>query len=142
MAQAEIHEVLSVSKDKLWEAITRYEDYPKFVDGCKSVKVERKSAGHARASYHVSMMKEINYTLDHKEDREKGLVEWELVDSDMFKKNVGRWEIKDAGGGKTDVKYFVEVEFKVSVPSFVLNPLVKKSLPGMIKSFEKQAQKA
>ena len=76
MAQAEIHEVLTVDKGKLWDAIVRYEDYPKFVDGCTGVKVERKGAGHARATYNVSMMKDVTYTLDHKEDKDKGVVEW------------------------------------------------------------------
>ena len=142
MAQAENHEVLPVAKDKLWDAIVRYEDYPKFVDGCTGVKVERKADGHARATYKVSMMKDVTYTLDHKESKDQGVVEWNLVDSDFFKKNTGRWELKDVGGGKTDVKYMLDVEFKMPVPGFILNGLVKKSLPGMIKSFEKQAKKA
>jgi ribosome-associated toxin RatA of RatAB toxin-antitoxin module len=142
MAQAEFHEVLNVSKDKLWDAIVRYEDYPKFVEGCRGVKVERKGTGQARASYDVSMMKDVKYTLDHREDKDKGVIEWSLVDSDFFKKNDGRWELKDAGAGKTDVRYTLEVEFKVPVPGFILNGLVKKSLPGMVKSFEKQAKKA
>jgi ribosome-associated toxin RatA of RatAB toxin-antitoxin module len=142
MAQAEIREVLPVAKDKLWEAIVRYEDYPKFVDGCTRVKVERKATGHARVTYNVSMMKDVTYTLDHKEDKEKGTVEWTLVDSDTFKKNTGRWELKDAGAGKTEAQYKLEVEFKIPVPGFILNGLVKKSLPAMVKSFEKQAKKA
>jgi ribosome-associated toxin RatA of RatAB toxin-antitoxin module len=142
MAQAEIHEVVAVSKDKLWDTIIRYEDYPQFVDGCTGVKVERNSAGQARATYQVSMMKNLYYTLDHKEDKDRGVVEWTLMDSDLLKKNTGRWELKDAGPGKTDVKYSLEIEFKVPVPGFVLNGLVKKSLPGMLKSFEKQAKKA
>jgi ribosome-associated toxin RatA of RatAB toxin-antitoxin module len=142
MAQAEVREVLTVDKNKLWDTITRYEDYPKFVDGCTAVKVERKGAGAARATYNVSMMKDVTYTLDHKEDKDRGVIEWTLVESDFFKKNVGRWELRDAGAGKTDVLYALEVEFKVPVPGFILNGLVKKSLPGMVKSFEKQAKKS
>ena len=34
MAQAEIHEVLTVDRDKFFDAVTKYEEYPKFVDGC------------------------------------------------------------------------------------------------------------
>jgi ribosome-associated toxin RatA of RatAB toxin-antitoxin module len=142
MAQAEIHEVLSVSKEQLWDTIVRYEDYPKFVDGCTQVKVERKSAGHARVTYHISMMKDVVYTIDHKEDQDKGVVEWSLVESDAFKKNSGRWQIAEAGTGKTDVQYRLELEFKIPVPGFILNGLIKKQLPSMVKSFEKQARKA
>jgi ribosome-associated toxin RatA of RatAB toxin-antitoxin module len=141
MANAEIHEVLPVGLDKLWDTIVRYEEYPKFVDGCTSVKVERKGTGHARATYHVSMMKDVTYTLDHKEDKEKGVVEWSLVESDAFKKNTGRWELRSAGPDKTDVRYSLDVDFKIPVPGFILNGLVKKSLPGMLKNFEKQAKK-
>jgi ribosome-associated toxin RatA of RatAB toxin-antitoxin module len=57
MAQAEFHEVLSVDKDKLFSVITKYEDYPKFVDGCTAVKVDRKSPNQALVTYNVSMMK-------------------------------------------------------------------------------------
>jgi ribosome-associated toxin RatA of RatAB toxin-antitoxin module len=141
MAQAEFHEVLTVNKDKLWDTIVRYEDYPKFVEGCTAVKTERKGAGQARATYKVSMMKDITYTLDHKENKDSGVIEWVLIDSDFFKKNTGRWELKDAGPGKTDVKYTVDVEFKIPVPGFMLNRLVKGSLPAMVKSFEKQSKK-
>jgi ribosome-associated toxin RatA of RatAB toxin-antitoxin module len=140
MAHAEIKETLGVSKDKLWDAITRYEDYPKFVDGCTAVKVERKSAGHARVTYSVSMVKDITYVMDHKEDKEKGIVSWSLVESDFFKKNDGHWNIKDSGADKTAVDYQVEVEFKIPVPGFMLKGLINKNLPSMIKSFEKQAK--
>lgn len=141
MAEAQIHEILAVDRDKLFEVITRYENYPAFVDGCKKVIVERKGPGQARATYHVSMMKDVVYTLDHKENREAGRVEWTLVESDMFKQNTGFWEIKQAGTGKTDVQYGINVEFKIPVPSLILNRLVKGSLPAMVKSFEKQAKK-
>ncbi len=140
MASAEFHELLSVDKDKLYSVITRYEDYPQFVDGCKSVQVERKGAGRARVTYHVSMMKDITYTLDHEEDPASGKVLWQLVESDFFKKDTGRWELKQLGPGKTDVLYVLDVEFKIPVPGLILNRLVKGSLPSMVKSFEKRAK--
>jgi ribosome-associated toxin RatA of RatAB toxin-antitoxin module len=140
MAQAEIKEVLKVDKDKLFDVITRYEDYPKFVDGCNSVQVERKGPGHARVTYQISMMKDFSYILDLREDREKGRVEWTLVESDMFKVNNGLWELKEAGSGKTEAFYKLEVEFKIPVPGLILNRLVKGNLPSMLKSFETQAK--
>jgi ribosome-associated toxin RatA of RatAB toxin-antitoxin module len=143
MATAEIKEVLSVNKDKLWDAIVRYEDYPSFVEGAESVEVQRKGAGKARAKYHVSMMKkDINYTLDHVENKDTGVIEWTLVESDFFKKNSGRWTLKAAGADKTEITYSLDVDFKISVPGFILNPLIKSSLPAMVKSFEKQAKKS
>lgn len=142
MASAEIHEVLPVDKEKLYRVITGYEHYPKFVDGCTKTQVERKGPGHARVTYNISMMKDVTYTLDIREDLATGVIEWTLVESDTFKKNSGRWDLKTVGPGKTDVRYSLDIEFKIPVPGFILNRLVKGSLPTMIKNFEKQALKA
>lgn len=141
MAQAVFHEVVSADKDKLFQAIVRYEDYPKFVEGCSRVKVERPAAGKARVSYDVSMIKDISYTLDHVEDAAKGMMEWKLVSSDFIKLNTGRWELKSVGPGRTDLFYQIDIEFKIPVPGMILSRLVKSSLPSMVKSFATQAQK-
>jgi ribosome-associated toxin RatA of RatAB toxin-antitoxin module len=74
MAKAEIHEIVSADKDKLFQAISRYEDYPQFVDNCKSAKVERKGSGKARVAYYVSLIKDVNYVLDHTEDAAAGIL--------------------------------------------------------------------
>ncbi len=140
MAQAEIREKLNVDAEKMFQAITRYEEYPKFVEGMKNAKCDRTQAGKVRVVYEVNMMKDIIYTLDHIEDATKRTVKWTLVESDTFKKNDGMWEIKDLGSGKCEAFYSLDVDFKIPVPGFILNRLVKGSLPAMIKSFEKRAR--
>jgi ribosome-associated toxin RatA of RatAB toxin-antitoxin module len=142
MAHAEHREVLNVPFQKLWSVITKYEDYPSFVEGCTKVVVDRSKPGNVRATYSVSMMKDITYTLDHREDQAQGRIEWTYVDSDFFKANSGHWLLKDLGNGKTDATYSLDVDFKIPVPGFILNRLVKGSLPGMVKSFEKKALKS
>jgi ribosome-associated toxin RatA of RatAB toxin-antitoxin module len=140
MAQAEHKQVVAVDREKFFKAITKYEDYPSFVDGCNGVEVERKGPGEARTHYKMNIMRDVNYTLDHKEFPEQGKMEWSLVKSDMLKKNIGRWELTSVGEGKTEVKYSIEIEFNIPVPGFILNQLVKSSIPSMIKSFEKRAK--
>jgi ribosome-associated toxin RatA of RatAB toxin-antitoxin module len=140
MAKAEIHEVVSVDRDKLFQAISRYEDYPQFVEGCKAARVERKGTGKARVTYHVSLIKDVNYILDHSEDPAAGIVSWTMVESDTFKVNNGSWTLTSAGPGKTDVHYELEVEFKIYVPGMILNKLIKGPLPSMVKSFVDRAQ--
>jgi ribosome-associated toxin RatA of RatAB toxin-antitoxin module len=141
MAKAEIHEIVNADKDKLFQAISRYEDYPQFVENCKSAKVERKGSGKARVAYHVSLIKDVRYVIDHTEDAQAGTVSWSLVESDTFKTNNGRWELKSLGPGKTDVKYFLELDFKIPVPGLILNRLIKGPLPSMVKSFVDRANK-
>ena len=140
MAQAEHKQVVSVDSAKFFKAITQYEEYPKFVEGCNGVQVERKGSGEARTTYKMNIMKDISYTLDHKESADQKKMEWSLVKSDTLKKNIGRWELTPLGEGKTEVKYAIEIEFNIPVPGFVLNQLVKSSIPSMIRSFEKRAK--
>lgn len=142
MAKAELTQVLDVNYDKFFDAVTRYENYPQFVAGCKKTEVERKAPGHSRVKYTVSMMKDLWYQLDHHEDREKGVITWALIGSDLLKSNKGQWIVKKLGENKVEVKYEIEIEFNISVPGFILNQLVKGSLPPMIKSFATQALKA
>jgi ribosome-associated toxin RatA of RatAB toxin-antitoxin module len=139
MALAEFHEVVNVDKDKLFGVIVRYEDYPSFVSGCSKVAVERKGAGAARVKYNVNLMRDLYYTLDHREDPAAGRVEWTMVESDLLKKNVGSWELKSVGPGKTDVLYKIDIDFNIPVPGFILKKLVSGSLPAMVKSFVKKA---
>ncbi len=139
MAQAEHKEILNCDRDALYRAITEYENYPAFVEGAKTVQVDR-AHGKVVASYFVSMMKDVRYKLEHFEDAASGVVSWKLIDSDTFKKNDGRWEIKSVGPGKTEARYSLDIEFKIPVPGFVLNRLVKGSLPPMVRSFAKRAQ--
>jgi ribosome-associated toxin RatA of RatAB toxin-antitoxin module len=141
MAKAEIQKTVDVDSAKLFSVITRYEEYPKFVDGCTGVKVERKGPGHARVTYTVSMMRDVQYTLDHIEDQATGRVEWKLVSSDSLKANTGRWILKANGAGKTEVSYEIDIDFNFPVPGFVLSKLVKGSLPSMVEGFVKRAKK-
>lgn len=143
MASAEHSDTLNVSKSKLFTAITKYEEYPQFVDGVSNVQVERAGPGKARATYQISIMgQSMTYTLDHIENEAAGTVEWTLVDSNFFKKNIGRWNIIETGPEQCRVTYSLDVDFKISVPGFILNRLVKGSLPSMVKSFEKRAKTA
>ncbi len=142
MAKAEIKEILKVSKKALFKAITSYENYPQFVEGCKSVEVTRMAGGQVQVKYRVSIMKEVSYTLALQEDFESGIVSWELIDGDAFKKNSGAWKLKELTANETETTYSIEVEFKVAVPGFILNRLVKGSLPTVMKNFEEQAKRS
>jgi ribosome-associated toxin RatA of RatAB toxin-antitoxin module len=139
VAKAEFQEVLNVDRDKLYRAISSYEAYPQFVDGVKRTQVDRKSPTEAVVKYNVSIMKDIEYTLRLTENPEAGTINWTLVGSDVFKVNNGSWLLTPAGPGKTNVRYSVEIEFKMMVPSMILNKIVKSSLGPMVRSFEKRA---
>lgn len=142
MAQASLTKTLDVSKEKIFTAVTRYEDYPQFVTASKKVEVERKAPGHARVKYFTNILgKDLWYLLEHTEDFSKGIVTWKLLESDLLKTNSGVWTIKDLGAEKTEVTYAIDIEFKIWIPGPVLKTLTATSLPTVISEFERRAKK-
>jgi ribosome-associated toxin RatA of RatAB toxin-antitoxin module len=140
MAQATLTKTLDVSKEKFFAAITRYEDYPQFVTGCKKVEVERKAPGQARVKYFTNILgKDLWYLLEHTEDLDKGTVAWKMVESDLLKVDNGTWTLKETGG-KLEVTYAIEIEFKIWVPGPILKTLTATSLPMVISEMEKRAK--
>jgi coenzyme Q-binding protein COQ10 len=140
MAKAERTETFDVPADKFYQAIIDYRGYPKFVDGMKSVEVLEESASGATVKFTLSLIKEITYTikLSHTPNQE---VKWTLVTGDMMKSNNGRWTLKDLGGGKTEVTYWLEVELKGFLPGLgmIEKTLVGTNLPLNMKAFAKRA---
>ena len=141
MARAERKEVFDVPVDKFYQAIIDYKAYPSFVDGMRTVDVLNESADGATVKFNLSLVKEISYTLKlaHKKNSE---VSWSLVTGDMMKVNNGKWTLKDLGGGKTEVNYNLEIEFKGFLPGLgmIEKTLVNTNLPMTMKSFSKRAQ--
>lgn len=140
MAQTEYVKVHAVDCEKFFQAITRYEEYPKFVEGCKKVRAERSTDGKIKVHYDMKIIKDLQYTLEHSEDAAQTKMQWNLIESDLIKKNQGYWQLKSVGPGKTEIKYAIEIEFKIPVPGLILNGLIKGSLPAMIRAFEKRAK--
>jgi ribosome-associated toxin RatA of RatAB toxin-antitoxin module len=141
MAKATLTKTLETSQEKLFAAITRYEDYPQFVTGCKKVEVERKAPGQARVKYFTNILgKDLWYLLEHTEDAAKGVVAWKLVESDLLKVDSGSWTLRDLGAGKTEVTYGIEIEFKIWIPGPVLKTLTATSLPTVVAEMDRRAK--
>jgi ribosome-associated toxin RatA of RatAB toxin-antitoxin module len=89
----------------------------------------------------INIIKEISYTINLKHIPNKE-VSWTLVTGDMMKVNNGKWTLKDLGGGKTEVNYNLEIEFKGFLPGLgmIEKTLVSTNLPLTMKAFSKRAQ--
>ena len=139
MAQADLEKSFDVSAEKYYLAVSQYEKYPEFVEGMKNVKVERNGASVV-AHYDLSMMgKEMNYSLNIKEEPSK-IISWTLAKSEFFKVNNGKWTIESTGASSCKVTYSLEVDFNFSVPGFILKGVVKGTLPGMMNGFYERAK--
>ena len=138
MAGAKKSVVMHVGLEALWQAITDYEGYSDFVDGCAKCKVLKRKGNIVTVEYTVNKMKQFSYVLEHKETPMTG-VEWKMLEGEFFKSNQGSWKIKDLGKKGLAVDYELEVGFPLLVPKAIVNGLVSTSLPEMLDGFEKRA---
>lgn len=139
MATASRTEIVDVDINKLYDVIVDYASYADFVDGVSSTKVLSQSDTSAKVEYSVNMIKSFKYTLATTQVRPTK-VSWVLDSGDLFKKNDGQWNLVDLGGGKTEVTYTLEVDFKMFAPNSILTALTQKNLPVMMESFFKRAK--
>lgn len=139
MATASRTEIVDVDINKLYDVIIDYANYADFVDGVSSIKVLSQTETSAKVEYSVNMIKNFKYTLATTQLR-PSKVSWVLESGDLFKKNDGQWILKDLGGGKTEVTYSLEVDFKMFAPNSILSALTQKNLPVMMESFFKRAK--
>ena len=141
MANASKTVTMGVSRDKFWKAVTDYMSYPSFVDGVHKVEIVSKEGGLSKVRYGISMMnKEITYLLNHDESAIPAKMEWSCVESNFLKSNKGSWVVKELGPEKIEVTYTVDIEFTIPVPSLMLSPIIRSTLPRMLDSFEKKAK--
>ena len=141
MANASKTVTMAVAREKFWKAVTDYMSYPTFVDGVHKVEIISKEGTSSKVRYGISLMnKEINYLLNHDESAIPNKMEWSCVESNFLKSNKGSWVVKELGPEKIEVTYTVEIEFTIPVPSLMLSPIIRSTLPRMLDSFEKKAK--
>lgn len=143
MAEAQHRQVVDVSLKKLYQAILDFEKYPRFASGVKQAQVLEKTTASTVVQMQVEMMKKIDYSISVKSEYsdEKAKVWWNLKEGDFFQKNDGLWELSSLGPEKTQVTYKLDLEFSVSVPSFILKGLIKTSLPKAVEEFTAEAKR-
>lgn len=139
MPEATRTETWDAPIEKIYEVITKYENYPDFVDGCSAVNVLDFNEDGARVEFSLNFIKKFKYILALKHEK-PNKVSWEFESGDIFKKNSGSWELNDLGNGKTEVNYGLEVAVKGFAPKSLVNTLTSKNLPAMLASYHKQCK--
>ena len=130
---------MAVSPEALRAAITDFKSYPEFVAEVVSAKAQKPKGGKQKVSFQIEVIKSFEYTLEFDLSRENE-IHWKLVDSNFFTTNEGAWILTPAKGGKTKVRYELEVGVKFLVPGFVAKKLTEVSLPKLLESFEERAK--
>lgn len=139
MARAQREEIFNIDINKFYNILIDYLGYKDFVDGVSEVKVLEQTETDAKVEFSINLIKNFRYVLKMTQKRPSELT-WTLEWGDLFKKNEGRWSLKDLGDGKIKVLYELEVEFKGFAPRPVINKLVSHNLPNMMQSYYQRAK--
>lgn len=143
MAEAQHVQVVPVPMDKILEAILDFEAYPRFAGGVKKCTLLKQEANQVVVQMEIELMKRIEYSIEvHKEVSDsKARVWWHLKDGDFFQKNDGLWELIKINDNSTQVLYRLDLDFSVSVPSFIIKGLIKTSLPKAVEDFTNEGKR-
>ena len=104
------------------------------------IEVLEEEAGVKVVEFHINMMKAVKYSLKLEEINAPYEVKWTLVDSDFFKKNDGGWKLEKVDENTTEATYFIDCDFKMLIPSMIVNSVVRAQLPKMLHSFKERAE--
>lgn len=137
MAQASVTELIPCEAEKFFSVILDFESYPDFLPEVSDCKIVAKEKNHTDVEMTVNFIKTAKYTIRAQHEPNKKLW-WELLEGDLFKKNNGLWEL-DKVGSQTQVKYSLDVDFKIFVPGVIAKKAVSVSLPAMVRNFKKRA---
>jgi ribosome-associated toxin RatA of RatAB toxin-antitoxin module len=145
MAAADRTEILEVPLKVLFETITDYASYPRFVNGMKTARVITGDTGEKKVEFDLEMVKRLQYIIKLNESLDeaagKARVAWTLDSSTFFKVNNGSWDLKALGPDRTEATYKLELDFAFPVPGFMLKNLVKSALPSVIREFSEEARR-
>lgn len=139
MAELETTHIFNGEIDRVFKAICKFDQYPKYLPGVTGIQVEPATKGsnakcHVR--YELNIVKTFHYTLAMQDEAPRKIW-WNLVDSNLMKQNDGGWEFESAGPGKTKATYRLDIRFKGLVPSMITDQIAKANLPMMFAGFQK-----
>lgn len=133
--------VIDCTPEQLLSIVCDYEKYPEFLTEVKAAKVLRSQGDATEVQHEIEVIRRIRYTLRHVVQGTN--MRWTLVKGDLLKKNDGGWELESAGEGRTKATYWLDVAFGglIPVPTSITDALSANSLPKVLESFKKRAEK-
>ncbi|MBI2609031.1 MAG: hypothetical protein HYW47_05450 [Deltaproteobacteria bacterium] len=140
MASAQAVEKVGVSIQDFFNVITQYEKYPEFLQEMTETQIVEEEGNIKIVNFNVTIIKPVTYTLKIEEVNAPYEIKWSLVESDAFKVNNGGWNLKELSENEIEATYYIECDFKIFVPSIILNKIVSAQLPKMLHAFKEHAE--
>jgi ribosome-associated toxin RatA of RatAB toxin-antitoxin module len=139
MAQASRSIEVNVDPMTFYNVISDFEKYPEFLKELRSIRIDKSGENEWTVTFFVTIVKNIEYTLDFKGTPGKGL-EWTLAKKGFMKKNSGSWALEEIDENQTKATYATEIDLGLLAPKSIVNMLISTNFPTMLKAFKEQAE--
>ena len=130
--------IIDAPRDKVFDVVSRFSDYPKFLKGTEAAKERKLKSGHF-VDFKINLMKTVSYTIKVEMNAPASL-QWEFVEGELMKTNSGSWQLEEMGPNRTKAKYSIDISFGWLVPKTIVEQLTKTQLPEMLDSFKARAE--
>lgn len=144
MEKIRIEKTVPFTLNEFKKAIVDFTHYPLFLEEVEKSEILEDPY---KVRFEIQVIKKFSYTLQFYETKEEEpstrrvILSWKLIDSNIFKKNEGRWVLTEKEGKKElHVLYELDIDIGLMIPKWISNNLTKHNLPKLIASFEKRAK--
>lgn len=132
--------VVNAPIDRVFDVITDFANYPKFLPEMERVDVHKSGERAAEVFFLSNLIKKVNYTLSFNLKRPTHIA-WKMIDGDaVIRKNAGTWKLKKIEPNRTNLIFTVDMQLNLWVPTVVADGLTKARLPQMLQNFKKRAE--
>lgn len=134
--------IVAASPEELWEVLTDWASYPRFMPNIADTRIRRLEGGRAWLSQHLRVFfTDVRYGAIWELEPEIGQLRFALdpdVPHDIAAQE-GSWRLTPLpNGGGTLVRYEARVDTGRAVPEFVQTALTRRSLPGLIRAVREE----
>lgn len=131
---------IKAPKERVFDVVSDFAKYPKFIPEVENVKVHTKTKTRAKATFTVNLMKLISYTLDLRLSPPDKIA-WTLIEGDFMDSNDGSWVFTALENNLTDAAFSIDIGFPFWVPGSLAEGAIKSTMPKMMKHFKAEAEK-
>ncbi|MFH1873720.1 MAG: SRPBCC family protein [Pseudomonadota bacterium] len=123
----------------VYATVIDFENYPKIFAETKAAKIIKKGKKTVEVDFVFEVITKINCTLSFTLSPTK--ISWKMKRGDFMQENFGYWELKEKTKSSTEVTYNLTIKPSMFVPSSVIEGLIEKNTPSMLKNLKKRCER-